>query len=203
MIEAFFPVDPGDLAVNRMFKCACQAGRGKLYAAAKSKSAKRLVRVTALKEWGDAPVYPDGPVVLEYTVRPAQQHRQGPAKGQGRLDVDAASKALLDALNGAAYTDDSQVSCVVGRKTLEGPVGIHVRVYRPEEKPRTGPKETHARRLLDLVLELGAVEYGSVQEMAEETQTPVRSLQYALKQLKDDYRVSVTWDETKVRLEAM
>lgn len=135
MIEAFFAIDPGSLRINAAFKCTCRGGHGKMYSAADHKKAKAAVAKLAALAWGDdLPVYPDGPVVVEYEVRPAQVHRKGPAVGQGRLDVDAASKAFLDALNSTAYADDSQVERVVGSKTTEGPVGIRVRIYRPDEE---------------------------------------------------------------------
>lgn len=92
---------------------------------------RRLVE----RAWSDLtwPVYREGPVVVEYTHKPRRVHRQGPAKGEALLDVDAPGKALLDALKGVAYADDAQIRKAPPTKTTAGPVGIRVRVYRPEE----------------------------------------------------------------------
>lgn len=208
MIEAFFPVDPGDLAVNRAYKCTCTAGRGKVYAAAKHKAAKQVVIATAAKEWDDAPVYPDGPVWVEYTIRPARRHREGAAKGQGLLDVDAPSKALLDALNGAAYTDDSQVQRVIGSKTLEGPVGIRVKVYREDEAPKAGRPSEYPERLLEMARGAGGVlEFRSVEDVAIELECVRRSAYNALRKLVRDGLVRVTRSKSgsvvSVRLEVV
>jgi Holliday junction resolvase RusA-like endonuclease len=144
MIEAFFAIDPGKLAINRAKRCRCvPIGGGKFRPASYTDSAHatafdsvHLEAKRQLRRHG-LPVYPDGPVVVEIESCLPRQHQQGPAAGLGLLDDDAPVKAVRDALEGVAYTDDAQVVRTVSCKTINtlstGPVGIRVRIYRPEE----------------------------------------------------------------------
>lgn len=141
MIEFAFDVKPMHAAINPARKCKC-VKRGKLgrhvgqpYTRAEYDLAKLGMHNTAVASLlGEpTPVFPDGAVCVEIETCGERTHRQGPATGQAQIDADATTKCVLDALNGAAYTDDSQVKRVIATKTTDGPVGIRVRVYRPEE----------------------------------------------------------------------
>jgi Holliday junction resolvase RusA-like endonuclease len=144
MIEAFFAIDPGKLAINRAKRCRCVRSK---FGSVKPVSYTDPAHTTAFDEVHleakrqlrrhGLPVYPDGPVVVEIESCLPRQHQHGPAAGLGLLDDDAPVKAVRDALEGIAYTDDAQVVRTVSSKTTNtlstGPVGIRVRIYRPEE----------------------------------------------------------------------
>ena len=143
MIEAFFEVPPEALAINKAKRCGCRRqkrGRSAVvkpvsYTTDDHAAASAEVSLVAKKAWRSEglPVFPDGPVIVEIESRPKRQHREGAAAALPCMDDDAPVKAVRDALNEIAYTDDAQVVRTVSSKTTEGPVGIRVRVYRPEE----------------------------------------------------------------------
>lgn len=141
MIEFAFDVKPMHAAINPARKCRCvKAGKlgryiGQPYTRDEYDDAKALMHTAAIASLlGEpTPVFPDGAVFVEIETCGERTHRQGPATGQAQIDADATTKCVLDALSGVAYTDDAQVQRVTAEKTTDGPVGIRVRVYRPEE----------------------------------------------------------------------
>jgi len=141
MIEWLFDVDPLHASINPARKCKCSRSKrtgkaiGTPYTRAEYDDAKHKVHADAWRSMPGEPmpVFPDGPVHVQVITRSKNVHRQGPATGLAFIDADATTKCVLDALSGVAYTDDSQVSRVVADKTTEGPVGIRVRIYRPDE----------------------------------------------------------------------
>ena len=46
----------------------------------------------------------------------------------GRPDVDNYAKAVMDALNGIAYNDDSQVACLTSRKQYAAAHGVLIQI---------------------------------------------------------------------------
>lgn len=148
-MEWFFDVNPHHAAVNKSRQCKCippKKGAPRLrwsahqYALGDYKDVKHRMKMLAMRDilGSESPLYPDGPVRVEVRTRGQRVHRQGPAIGQAQIDADATTKCVLDALNGVAYTDDSQVEQVVSSKTTQGPVGIWVRVYRAGEEVSNG-----------------------------------------------------------------
>lgn len=142
MIEWLFDVDPLHASINPARKCKCSRSKrtgkaiGTPYTRPEYDDAKHRIHSDALFSMlGDeaVPVFADGPVHIQVITRSKNVHRKGPANGLAFIDTDATTKCVLDALIGVAYTDDSQVSRVVADKTTEGPVGIRVRIYRPDE----------------------------------------------------------------------
>jgi len=147
MIEFAFDVKPHHTTINKARQCRCvkpKPGRlrwaAQQYSREEYKAAKRQMREQAdlqlessHRRFDDDPCYADGPVHVVITTHAERVHRQGPANGLAFIDADATTKCVLDALSGVAYTDDAQVQRVTAEKTTDGPVGIRVRVYRPEE----------------------------------------------------------------------
>lgn len=141
MIECYFDVDPGRLAINRAKMCKCvPIGNGRCkpasYKTDDHRRASEELSASARMTWGpDLPIYPDGPVVIEIESFVARAHRKGPAVGLAFIDDDAAVKAVRDALNGIAYTDDSQIITTISRKgsAIQTTPMIRVRIYRPGE----------------------------------------------------------------------
>lgn len=134
MKEWFFAVPPSAASANERLQCACIGQKGRTYASNRYKDAKHEMRMLALRSLLGKPTpYPEGVVHVEIQTKAPRTHRKGVAVGLAFIDVDAPIKCVLDAISGVAYTDDSQVQRVVATKTTAGPVGIRVRVYRPEE----------------------------------------------------------------------
>jgi Holliday junction resolvase RusA-like endonuclease len=140
MIECYFDIDPGRLAINKAKRCKCvPIGGGKCkpasYKTDDHRRASEELSASARMTWGpDFPIYPDGPVVIEIESFGLQQHRKGPAVGLAFIDDDACVKAVRDALIGIAYTDDSQVVTTISSKsTIQTTPCIRVRIYRPGE----------------------------------------------------------------------
>lgn len=137
MIEATIPIGPGLLAINKAKRCFCPGGKPRSRTTDEHRIASEEFTMKATFAWLglEMPVYPDGPVILEVDIVPASIHRKGCAKGMANMDDDAPIKAIRDALNGVAYTDDGQIKKTIGEKYTheERPVGITVRIYRPDE----------------------------------------------------------------------
>lgn len=144
MIEFTFSVKPMHAAINPARKCKCvRSGRtgkamGQPYTRAEYKDAKEeMHRAAKFSMLGEGlPVFPDGAVHVDVVTHGERTHRSGPGNGLAQIDVDATTKCVLDALSGVAYADDSQVTRVIADKTAAGPVGIRVKIYRPEEQKR-------------------------------------------------------------------
>lgn len=138
MIEAWFPIDPAPLTKNARKRCSCRGGRPSSYTKPESAQAFAEFTMRARIAWcGESfPVYPSGPVVIEIDVTPKRVHAKGCAKGLAFMDDDAPVEAVRDALQGIAYTADAQCKRTISEKFTvdEGPVGIRVRIYRPEEQ---------------------------------------------------------------------
>ena len=141
VIEFAFTTKPMHAAINPARKCKCvrskKTGRaiGQPYTRGEYDDAKHEMHSAAWRSMlGEpTPVYPNGPVHVEIVTHGERTHRTGPATGLAQIDADATTKCVLDALTGVTYTDDSQVLSVTASKTTDGPVGIRVRIYRPEE----------------------------------------------------------------------
>ena len=138
MIEATLDVDPGRLTTNAAKRCMCIGGKPRSRTQADHTAASDELTMKAKFAWlGESfPVFPDGPVIVEIEVTPKRIHDTGAcAEGLAFMDDDAPVKAIRDALNGVAYTDDAQVKRTISEKFTrkERPVGIRVRIYRPEE----------------------------------------------------------------------
>ena len=80
---------------------------------------RAIAAMYAAEAWPGTPA--TGPVALEVAfrfVRPASHTRSdgslkpGAPLAPGRPDIDKLLRALLDALTGVVYADDSQVACV-------------------------------------------------------------------------------------------
>lgn len=146
-LDFFFNVKPHHATINKARQCRCVKPPGgrirwsaQQYSREEYKVVQRQIREQAdlqlessHRRFDDDPCYADGPVHVVITTHAERVHRTGPASSLAFIDADATTKCVLDALNGVAYTDDSQVQRVTATKTTDGPVGIRVRVYRPEE----------------------------------------------------------------------
>ncbi len=149
-----FDLAPGEASVNNWKECTCVRGRGGRPKPNMRKSdvyryAMVSMRLWAQRKTGGNPVFETGPVVVEIRTDADRTHRSGAAEGEGYLDADAVTKCVLDALQGAAYTDDAQVVRVVATKTAGQEPGISVCVYRPF--PGTGRDDKMERQKLTSV----------------------------------------------------
>jgi Holliday junction resolvase RusA-like endonuclease len=143
-LDFFFDVKPHHATINKARQCRCvkpKPGRlrwsAQQYSREEYKAAQVQIREQADRQlerrrFDDLPCYVDGPVHVVVTTHAERVHRSGAAAGLAFIDADATTKCVLDALTGVAYTDDAQVQSVTATKTTDGPVGIRVRVYRPE-----------------------------------------------------------------------
>lgn len=138
MIEFYSPVNPGALTTNGMKRCSCNKGHPSSHSTPAHKKARAEFAKHAREALRDEslPVYPDGRVHIEIYVTPKKIHRKGCAVGLAGMDDDAPVKAIRDALEGIAYTDDAQCKRTISEKFTreESSVGIVVRIYRPEEQ---------------------------------------------------------------------
>lgn len=138
--QLWIPMDPGPARANTRKQCRCIRAGGKprasAYTADEYKAAKSQIHTSAKSQIAQAgfpvPLIPSGPVLLRVTVTPARMHRSGPAAGLPLIDADAVAKCVMDALTGAAYTDDAQVVRVDSGK-VAGPVpGIRVAIEQTD-----------------------------------------------------------------------
>lgn len=112
-------------STNQSYVIITIRGHGSLKKTKAAKDWQRLVALHAGAACGKArmaqPAFPCGDVsvLLVYTFDTKR-----------RRDIDGPVKATLDAMEGAVYTNDTQVTelHVVKRVQKEGPEGVHVRV---------------------------------------------------------------------------
>jgi len=124
-------VAPGRLAINKKngVRAFMAGGRpkGQIYAAGDWKAAHADAVEEIAAEWETADPL-TGPVAVELDTWWPRRHRKGAAAGEALGDVDAAGKALLDALALAGVLgDDAQVREFIQRKHY-GPARAEIRV---------------------------------------------------------------------------
>lgn len=113
MVRIVVPVDAVPKGRPRVTR------RGFAYTPKRTKDFEALVARHAAKKWGVRPPF-GGPVRVEIFYQPRTNRRS---------DVDNVAKAVMDALIGIVYEDDSQVRTLVvvrGQKTVTPTVTIDV-----------------------------------------------------------------------------
>jgi len=124
-------VDTAPVAKARP-RVTMRGGKARAYTPKKSADYERLIA----SHWHHAPT--DKPVALriefgmpipaswpKYRRTEALQGSLLPAK---KPDIDNLVKAVLDALNGIAYNDDSQVVCLTSRKQYAAVPGVLIQI---------------------------------------------------------------------------
>ena len=110
--------------------------RGRKILSAAGRAYKKAVQTIYFKEFRTVKVaIPDGPVAVQYVW----------TRGRKSGDLLNREKALMDALNGLAFTDDSQIiECHAYRRDEKGVPGVVVVVSRvsPSHDP-TAPYAAH------------------------------------------------------------
>jgi Holliday junction resolvase RusA-like endonuclease len=100
-------------------KARPRLGRGRVFTPRTTELAEHRIRETFEREVGGAPLA--GPIelhVVVYLAQPASLAKRDrlTARPTRRPDLDNFVKVALDALNGAAFTDDAQVVRIVAEK---------------------------------------------------------------------------------------
>lgn len=94
--------------------------QGHAYTPSATREAEALVRREWCRVAGGAHAMPHVPVTVEVTTErpmPGSRPRHMASEPDTfRPDVDNDCKLVLDALNGVAWADDAQVTCLVARK---------------------------------------------------------------------------------------
>ncbi len=109
--------------------------RGRKILSSAGRKYKLAVKAICLKEFGARLPFPDGDVMVQYVW----------TRGRKAGDLTNRSKALLDALSGVIYRDDSQITEThTYRRDVKGQPGMQVVVARanpaalfPFSKPPT------------------------------------------------------------------
>ena len=135
---------PGKPQGQNRPRAVARGGFARLYNDEKSNST-RMDHVSAFLSAHNGPVH-EGPVSVEIrcTHQPAKDHWEGKTC-KCKPDADNVSKVVLDALNGVAYKDDSQVHALtVSKQWAEqnGIPGVQVvlKFHPVVTKPKKGRK---------------------------------------------------------------
>lgn len=110
---------------------------GHAYTPAKTRQYEQAIRALALHDVG--PVCLEGPVsvqiICSYAIPPSWPKHKREAAMNGTLkhitkpDIDNAAKAVLDALNGIFWQDDSQIARLIVDKLYSRFPAVTVQVY--------------------------------------------------------------------------
>lgn len=130
MIAFTIPGEPRGWARTRL-------NNGRPFKDAKTRGYQNLVRTVA-KAHGARPV--TGPVRISITAHFAMPKRLTRARRQAiefgsdyptkKPDIDNVVKAILDALNGLAFSDDAQVVVLSARKEWAVDASVHVCIHQ-------------------------------------------------------------------------
>jgi Holliday junction resolvase RusA-like endonuclease len=120
-MECVFVV-PGEPVAQPRVKAVNQGGFTRVYTPATAKPYKDAVRMVAMGHWRIPPC--NGPVSVHINfLFPRPKSKTWKRRAMPRLphakkpDLDNLAKAVLDALNGLVFSDDSQVVHLVLRKS--------------------------------------------------------------------------------------
>lgn len=109
--ETFFPIDPVSKGRPRFTRT------GHTYTPKKTADFERSIAKIYTEEHGELFVGPievkiifQMPIPRSYPKRAIQQAQEGTLKHTKKPDLDNLGKAVLDALNGIAFTDDSHIT---------------------------------------------------------------------------------------------